>query len=182
MKKPEQGSERVAALASLNEDQRKRLAAFARVMAANTGEDWNDFLQEAFVRWLDSKKPVEGPEQTYSFLAGAIRSIRSNKFRHDAVVLRYDGIRTFAKEDGEEDPINLAAAPGSSPDEPLRFQQLYDLFAVDGEIQLLLLAQMQNLTPAEIQDELGWDEKKYGTVLKRKRRLVTRWTLEGKLQ
>jgi hypothetical protein len=51
----------------------------------------------------------------------------------------------------------------------------------DEEVQLLLTAQADNAIPAEIQAELGWDEKKYKAVQKKKRRLVIRLMLEGKL-
>lgn len=47
---------------------------------------------------------------------------------------------------------------------------------------MLLTAQADNATPAEIQADLGWDEKKYRAVQKKKRRLVIRWMLEGKLK
>jgi hypothetical protein len=46
---------------------------------------------------------------------------------------------------------------------------------------LLLTAQADHATPAEIQAELGWDEKKYKAVQKKKRRLVIRLMVEGKL-
>jgi hypothetical protein len=45
------------------------------------------------------------------------------------------------------------------------------------------MAQADNATPDQIQKEFGWDEKKkYKAVQKRKRRLVIRLTLEGKLK
>jgi DNA-directed RNA polymerase specialized sigma24 family protein len=182
LKKPVQGSERAAALAALDDDQRKRLAAYARIMSQGTGNEGSDLLQEAFARWLGASKPVEGPEQTYNFLRGAIRSVRSNAFRHAQVVHRYEGARAIAEEGDGEDPLDQAADPVASADGPLLFQHLYDLFDEEEEVQLLLMAQMDNATPDEIQADLGWDEKKYKAVQKRKRRLVIRWTLEGKLR
>ena len=59
-------------------------------------------------------------------------------------------------------------------------QQVYDL-CDDEEVKLLLTAQVGNATPDDIRADLGWDEKKYKAVQKRKLRLVIQWKLEGKL-
>jgi DNA-directed RNA polymerase specialized sigma24 family protein len=171
---------RADSLAALSKDQWKRLAAYAQIVSRGTGKDGEDLLQEAFARWLASDKPVQGTEQTCDFLRGAIKSIRSNTFRHDKVVRRYEGVRAVAPEGEEEDPLDQAADPAASTEGPLFVQQLYD-DCEDEEIRSLLIAQVTKLTPAEIQTELGWDEKKYKAVQKRKARLVIRWTLEGKL-
>jgi hypothetical protein len=62
----------------------------------------------------------------------------------------------------------------------LYVQQVYDL-CDDEEIQLLLTAQADRARPEQVRADLGWDDKKYETVLKRKRRLVIRLMREGKL-
>jgi DNA-directed RNA polymerase specialized sigma24 family protein len=177
-----QGNERAAALAALSDDQRKQLAAYAQIMSRGTGNEGNDLLQEAFARWLGSDKPIEVSQETCNFLRGAISSIRFNIFRHKKVVRRYEGERAVAQEDEEEDPLDEAADPAASTEGPLFIQQMYDLCDHDEEVQLLLTAQVDNATPDQIQADLGWDEKKYKAVQKRKRRLVIEWTLEGKLK
>jgi DNA-directed RNA polymerase specialized sigma24 family protein len=181
LNKPVHGNERAAALAALSEDQRKQLAAYAKIMSRGTGDNGDDLLQEAFLRWLGSDKPIEGPKETCNFLRGAISSIRFNVFRHEKVVRRYEGVRAVAQKTDEEDLLDQAADPAASTEGPLFVQQLYDLCDDDEEVQLLLTAQADKASPDEIQTELGWDEKKYKAVQKRKRRLVIRWTLEGKL-
>jgi DNA-directed RNA polymerase specialized sigma24 family protein len=181
LNKPVQGNERAAALAALRDDQRKQLAAYAQIMSRGTGNEGADLLQEAFARWLGSKKSVEGPQETCNFLRGAINSIRFNIFRHEKVVRRYEGERAVAQDDEEGDPLDQAVDPAASTEGPLFVQQIYDLCGEDEEIQLLLTAQTDNATPDQIQADLGWDEKKYKSVQKRKRRLVIEWTLEGKL-
>jgi DNA-directed RNA polymerase specialized sigma24 family protein len=175
-------NERAAALLALSEDQRKHLAAYARIMSANTGEEGGDLLQGAFVRWLASDEPVEGPERTYEFLRGAMSSIRSNIFRHAKVVRHYDGVRTVPESADDDDPIELAKDSGVSQEALVFFQQVYDLCADDEDIQLLLMSQLGLATRAEIQAELGWDNTKYEAVQKRKKRLIARFTIEGKLR
>jgi DNA-directed RNA polymerase specialized sigma24 family protein len=180
LNKPVQGNERTAALTALSEDQRKQLAAYARIMSRGTGDEPADLLQSAFARWLDSDKSVQGPEQTCKFLREAISSIRSNIFRHHKVVRRYEGVRVVAEED-EDDPLDQVHDPAVCAEATVFFQQLYDLCADDEEIQLLILAELKGEAPAEIQAEFGWDENKYKAVQKRKKRMVIRWMLEGKL-
>jgi DNA-directed RNA polymerase specialized sigma24 family protein len=182
LNKPAQGNERSDALVALKGDQRKRLATYARFMSHGVGEEASELLQGAFARWMASEKPVEGPEQTYNFLRQAISSICSNIFRHERVVRRFEGTRVVAQQDDEDDPVEQAPDPAACTEATVFFQQVYDLCADDEEIQFLLLAQLRSGTPAEIQADLGWDEKKYKSVQKRKRRLVIRWTLEGKLK
>lgn len=180
MNKLVQVNERAAALAALDEDQRKQLAAYARIMSRGTGDEDDDLLQGAFARWLASDKPVEGPAQTCKFLREAISSIRSNTFRHEKVVRRFEGDRAHKQEDEEDEPLDRAADPSASTEGPVFVQQIYDQ-CDDAEIQLLLMAQSDRATPEQIKAEFGWEHKKYEAVLKRKRRLVIRLMREGKL-
>lgn len=180
MNKPVQGNIRAAALDALNEDQRKQLAAYARIMSGGTGDEGDDLLHSAFARWLASDKPVEGPEQTCDFLRRAISSIRSNIFRHGKVVRRTEGERAYRQEDEEEEPIDRAVDHSASTEGLTYVQQIYDL-CDDGDVQLLLTAQTDRATPEQIKTEFSWDDKKYATVQKRKRRLVIRLMREGKL-
>ena len=83
LEKPVQGNDRAAALAALDDDQRKRLEAFAHIISQGAGDEPGDLFNAAVVRWLSSDKPIDGPEQTEQFLKGAMNSIRSNKFRHE---------------------------------------------------------------------------------------------------
>jgi DNA-directed RNA polymerase specialized sigma24 family protein len=181
LNKPVPGNERAAALAALSDDQRKRLAAYARVMSKGTGDEHDDLLQGACARWMASKKPVEGPEQTESFLLGAMRNLRFNAFRHQKVVRRVAGVRAVAIADDDEDPLEQVPDPTGSPEDALFAQQLCDLCGDDEDLRLLFMAIWANAAPDDIQAELGWDEKKYKAVQKRKIRAVARWKLEGKL-
>ncbi len=93
---------------------------------------------------------------------------------------RFEGERAFKQEDEGEEPLDRAADPSASTEGPLYVQQVYDL-CDDEEIQLLLTAQADRAKPEQVKADLGWDDKKYETVLKRKRRLVIRLMREGKL-
>ncbi len=180
MSKPGQGNIRAAALDVLDQDQRTLLAAYAELMSRGTGDEGGDLLQGAMARWLASDVPVEGPEQTCDFLRGAISSIRFNTFRKQRVVRRCEGERAQKLEDEEEEPLDRAADPSASTEGALFVQQVYDL-CEDEDVKLLLTLQADQAAPDEIKTELGWDDTKYATVQKRKRRLVIRLMREGKL-
>jgi DNA-directed RNA polymerase specialized sigma24 family protein len=150
-------------------------------MSLNTEEEGQDLLQGAITRWLASDKPIQGPEQTYGFLVGAIRGITSNFWRHAKLVHHTHGRRVVAGPDDEQDPVETGEDSSVSQNDAVFAQQVYDLLAGDPEVQELWMYQSDHTTRAEIQHELGWDNTKYETIQKRKRRLVARWKLEGKL-
>ena len=173
-------ADRAVALKALSADQRKRLEAFARMSARNTGEDGEDILSAAHVRWMASEEPVQGPEHTYGYLQKAISSIRSNTFRHQRLVQKFEGVRVYAASPDGPDPIDLGADPGASQEDAFFVQQLYDLFKHDSEVQMLILYESEQKVRAEMQLELEWDDKKYDAVRKRRVRMIARWKLEGR--
>jgi DNA-directed RNA polymerase specialized sigma24 family protein len=167
-------------LDALDQDQRTQLAAYAELMSRGTGDDGGDLLQGAMARWLASEVSVEGPERTCDFLRGAISSIRFNTFRKQRVVRRVEGERADKLEDEEEEPVDRTVDRSASTEGALFVQQVYDL-CDDEDVKLLLTLQADNATPEEIKAELDWNDTKYATVQKRKRRLVILLMREGKL-
>jgi len=181
LSKPGQGNIRADALDALDRNQRTLLAGFAELMSRGTGDDGDDLLQSAMARWLASDVPIQGPDQTCNFLRGAISSIRFNTFRKKRTVERIEGRRAHKLEHEADEPLDRAADPTAATDGPLYIQQVYDL-CEDEDVKLLLLTLLGGqATPDEVKAELGWNDTKYATVLKRKRRLVIRLMLEGKL-
>ncbi len=180
MNKPVQGNERAAALEAVDDDQRKRLVAFGRILSGGTEFNDDDLYNEAVLRWMKSDTPIKGPSETAKYLVDAMNSIRSNYFRHDRVVRKYEGERAFRKDDEDGDPTEDAADAAGSTDGTTFVQQVYDE-CNDEEVRDLITAQADNATPEEIKKEFGWSDTKYETVRTRKRRLVVRLMREGKL-
>jgi DNA-directed RNA polymerase specialized sigma24 family protein len=180
LNKPVQGNDRAAALEALCDDQRKRLVAFARIMSGGTDFEADDLFNEAALRWMKSKVPVKGLGETAKFMVGAINSIRSNYFRHDKVVRKYEGERAFRKDDEDCDPTEDASDFAASTDGTTFVQQVYNE-CNNEEVRDLITAQADNATPEEIKQKFGWDDTKYETVRTRKRRLVIRLMREGKI-
>ncbi len=171
--------ERARALEALGDNRLKSLMAIANFRSYGLDVDGEDLLQGAYVRWLKSNVPVGDTDDTYKFLIGAINSQRTNSFRHKKVVKRTIGERKFAKDENSEDPVYEIAARQPSPDDSIYLQQIFDLVTDDPDVQLLLMCQGQQATRAETLLELGWDEKKYETVRKRKIRRVAKLFSEG---
>lgn len=170
---------RGAALDALDDAQMKKLEKISRLLAAAPMEP-GELLNDAFLRWLQSDKPVESPETTFWFVVGAMKSIRSNAFRHADVVKRALGARVLSADDGG-DGSELVPAGDASADDSRIAQQAFDLFADDPEVQDYILKLLDGAERAEIQAELGWDDNKYQAVQKRRARAVARFIAEGKV-
>jgi hypothetical protein len=171
-------SPKAAALLTLTADQRKKLAALARVKARGTTLEAADLLQGAKARWLnpDSK----AGDDAFVVLSGAVNSIASNDRRRSATVRRVEGKRLVAASVDAPDPIELAQDLSPSQDDAYLREQIYEI-CDDEEIKTLLLLLDDNATRAEILAETGWDITNYETVRKRMKKWGASLYKEGKL-
>jgi DNA-directed RNA polymerase specialized sigma24 family protein len=171
---------KATALLMLTADQRRKLAALARVKARGSTLEPDDLLQEARERWLKSDILAEGNDATFDFLWGAINSIASNSWRREATVRRKEGARVVAASPHSPDPVETAPDVGPSPEDAYLREQIYGL-CEDDEVRTLLLHQDDGAPRAEILSELGWNVTKYETVKKRMKKWGTRLFKEGKI-
>ena len=105
---------RASALLVLTDDQRKRLAAQARLKARGTSLEADDLLQGARERWLKSDVAVGETRDHVRFPWGAINSIAFNDRRRRTTVRRTDGERVVAVSADGLDPIETAPDPMAS--------------------------------------------------------------------
>lgn len=173
--------ERAEALAALGPSRVKRLSAYANLCAVGLQDGGADLLQGAYLRWLESEKPVEGPDNTYRYLRGAIKSARSNALRHDGIVRATFGDRAEPDAEEEIDPVEEAPSGAASAEDAAFAEQLYQALAADPEVQMLVLQVSQGASRADIQQEMNWDDHKYEAVQKRKKRTVAKLVREGKI-
>jgi hypothetical protein len=157
-------SPKAAALLTLTADQRKKLAALARVKARGITLEAEDLLQGAKARWLNLES--KAGEDAFEVLSGAVNSIASNHRRRNATVRRVEGTRLVAASVDAPDPIELAQDLQPSQDDAYLREQIYGL-CDDEEVKTLLLLLDDNATRAEILAETGWDVTNYETVRKR---------------
>lgn len=167
------------ALNALDDAQLKKLVQISRLLAPPSIEP-SDLLHGAYLRWLESDKAIESPEATYRFLVGAMKSIRSNTFRHQGVVKRALGDRIQSSEEGG-DGTELLTATDAVAEDSKYAQQVFDLFADDPEIQEYIFMLFDGAKRAEIQAELGWDDQKYQAVQKRRNRAMAKFISEGRV-
>jgi len=177
-----ESGDRSAALEALSGDQVKRLAAYANLCSNGLPEEGQDLLQAAYQRWLASDVPVKGAAETAAYLFGAIKSIRSNGFRRMRSEFAAFGERIEPDQHDEEAeaPVETVRANSAAADETMYVQQVYDALN-DPELQLLVLHQSEGTARKQIQEELGWDDKKYEAVQKRKLRALAKLLKEGKI-
>jgi hypothetical protein len=169
---------KASALLTLTADQRKKLAALARVKARGTTLQADDLLQGARARWLnpDSK----AGDDAFEVLSGAVNSIASNDRRRSATVRRVEGKRLVAASVDAPDPIELAQDLGPSQEDAYLREQIFKI-CKDEEVETLLILLGDNATRAEILVETRWDVTNYETVMKRMKKWGASLYKEGKL-
>ena len=176
--------ERVAALDSLDLDAKRRLAGYARLCAKGLPDEGHDLLQSAYLRWLESDKPIGSAADTEDYLFDAISSIRSNAFRRQRTEKRAIGTRVNFTGEGSDEvaPAELVASQDSSAEDQKVAQQIYDAVAGDDDdIALYVMELAGNTSRADIMRDLGWDLRKYQAVQKRTNRKIAKLMQEGKI-
>lgn len=155
-----------------------RLKAVARLYARGLPPDvgWTDLLQEAFARVLDgSRKCPEGLSMV-AFLAGVIRSIRTEHCRRAR-----RGIARIPPMLAELDlwgPENEASDPTPDPERSLiAMQQLAEidrLFADDARALQIIEGLFEGWSPEQIRARYDMSKTEYDSTRKRMRRALLR--------
>jgi DNA-directed RNA polymerase specialized sigma24 family protein len=163
------------ALAELSEPQLLRLGAMARLRARAlpSGFGWSDLLHEALVRALDGSRQWPAGVPILVFLAGVMRSICDEIWRHR----RREGILIAFGKDAE---AQCQDVPCPAPDQERvlaaseALAELYRLFAGDGIALWILSGLADGLSAAEIRATHGLSEVDYDTARRRMRRTLLR--------
>lgn len=167
---------RALAAALISETDLLRLKAVARLHAYGLpGDvDWHDLLQEAILRTLEGKRRPPDGISMVTFLAGVMRSIKSEHWRR---LRREARDFTSRRTDGEE-AVHGVCDP--SPDQERRLVALTQLRAidrlfVDDRQALQILGGLgEGLSAEEIQKACGMSRTEYESTRKRMRRLLLR--------
>lgn len=163
------------ALAELSELQLLRLGAIARLRARSlpSGISWSDLLHEALVRALDGSRRWPCGLPLLVFLAGVMRSICDEIWRH-----RRREIALIAS--GQDAEVESQDVPCPAPDQERvlaaseALAELYRLFTGDG-IALRILSGLANgLSAADICATHGLSEVEYDSARRRMRRALLR--------
>lgn len=163
------------ALAELSEEQLIRLGAIARLRARAlpSGISWTDLLHEALVRALDGSRQWPSGVPLLVFLAGVMRSICDEIWRHRR---RENTLIAF----GHDAEAECQDVPCPAPDQERvlaaseAVAELYRLFAGDG-IALRILSGLANgLSAADIRAIYRLSEVEYDSARRRMRRALLR--------
>ncbi|MGL4967820.1 MAG: RNA polymerase sigma factor [Inquilinus sp.] len=161
------------ALAALSEPDLLRLQAIARLRCRGLpGLDWQELLHEAVLRALDGSRPWPRDVSLIAFLAGIMRSLRSDHWRRQQATAAALSVQAAEVADRAPDPERIAAASQA-------LAAIDRLFADDPAALAVILGLSQGLSAEEIRRRTGLSETEYDSTRKRMRRALLRHGLTG---
>ncbi|WP_343716233.1 hypothetical protein [Inquilinus sp.] len=161
------------ALAALSEPELLRLQAIARLRCRGLpGLEWQELLHEAVLRALDGSRPWPPGVKLVAFLAGIMRSLRSDHWRRHRTMAAALALQAAEVADQPPDPERIAAASQA-------LAAIDRLFADDPAALAVILGLSQGLSAEEIRRRTGLSETDYDSTRKRMRRALLRHGLTG---
>lgn len=161
------------ALAALSEPDLLRLQAIARLRCRGLpGLDWQELLHEAVLRALDGSRPWPPDVKLIAFLAGIMRSLRSDHWRRHRATAAALSVQAAEVADQAPDPERIAAATQA-------LAAIDRLFANDPAALAVILGLSQGLSAEEIRQRAGLSGTDYESTRKRMRRALLRHGLKG---
>ena len=167
------------ALRALSDKDYERLEKIARLRVIGLhAVAWRDLLHDAIERLLDGRRRWPRNVPLVVFLRETMRSIASDHWR------RLDGSVVVAESemgaDGEADggPVASAVDETVQPERRASAEEtivrIEAAFEGDAEALRVLAAMASGRSPGEIQQEIGMDETRYASTLRRIRRRLRR--------
>jgi len=167
------------ALRALSDEDYERLEKIARLRVTGLhAVAWRDLLHDAFERLLDGRRRWPRDVPLVVFLRETMRSIASDHWR------RLDGPVVVAESEMDADGDAGGGAVATAVDETTQPERrasaeetigrIEDAFEGDGEALRVLAAMASGRSPGEIQQEIGIDETRYASTLRRIRRRLWR--------
>jgi DNA-directed RNA polymerase specialized sigma24 family protein len=148
---------------------------YARGLPAEVG--WTDLLQEAFARVLDGSRKCPEGLPLVAFLAGVMRSIRTEHYRR-ARRLAVRMPQMLAELEAGGDPDGEAGDPIPDPQRSLIAMQLlgeiYRLFADDLRALQVIEGLFEGSSPEQIRARYDMSKTDYDSTRKRMRRALLR--------
>ena len=156
-----------AALAALSEEDLLRLHAIARLRARSLppgGMTWSDLLHEAVLRALAGARPWPAGVPLLAFLAGVMRSLCDEQWRHHR---REDDLPTSHDGGGADDPERACAAAEA-------LAAIQRLFASDEAALKVITGLISGMAAEAIRHHYGLTAVEYDTTRRRMRRTMLR--------
>jgi DNA-directed RNA polymerase specialized sigma24 family protein len=164
-----------------------RLKTIARIHARGLPADvgWADLLQEAFARVLDGSRQQPEGVPMVAFLAGVMRSLKSEHWRRALRESRF--AQEFGASQMVSDPNNLELGD-PTPDPERLMSALQELaaidmlFARDRVVLQIINGLTEGLTAEQIRAAMGISKTEYDSARKRMRRTLLREGLTCRLE
>jgi DNA-directed RNA polymerase specialized sigma24 family protein len=164
-----------------------KLNAIARIHARGLPPDvgWADLLQEAFARVLDGSRRRPDGISLVVFLAGIMRSLRSEHWRR--AVRQSSRSQLVVPSQIPDDPINRELSdPAPDPERVLiawqELRAINDLFSGDRVVLLIINGLGDGLSAEQIRVAIGISKTDYDSARKRMRRTLLREGLACRLK
>jgi DNA-directed RNA polymerase specialized sigma24 family protein len=179
-------AETALALKIVSKSDLLRLKTIARIHARGLPADagWADLLQEAFTRILDGSRQQPAGVPLVAFLAGVMRSLKSEHWRRALRESRY-AQKFRAPQAGEPEDLDLGDR-ASDPERLLSALQelaaVDRLFADDHMVLQIINGLAEGLTAEQIRAAMGISKTDYDSARKRMRRTLLREGLTCRLK
>ena len=169
-------TETAMALGLITELQLLRLKTLARWYARGLPPDvtWEDLLQEALTRIVVGKRHVPRGVAIVAFVAGVMRSLRSEHWQRARKVLARDRLESSRPTARPTELVDSAPGPERALIAQQELAAIGDLFADDAVALAVLDGLAQGLTAEEIRVAAGLSETDYASARKRMRRVLLR--------
>ena len=155
-----------------------RLKTLARLYARGLppDADWEDLLQEALTRVLVGSRTVPADVPPVAFIAGVMRSLRSEHRRRHASALRevMEPQRKVSGSGSEVDFRDESALPERVISARQEIARIWKLFADDAVALGILEGIAEGLEPEQIRMQLKITSTAYGSARRRMRRALLR--------
>jgi DNA-directed RNA polymerase specialized sigma24 family protein len=180
-------AETALALKIVSKSDLLRLKTIARIHARGLLADagWADLLQEAFARVLDGSRQQPEGVSLVAFLAGVMRSLKSEHWRRALRESRYAQKFGIPQTVGEPDDLELGD-PTPDPERLMGALQelaaIDRLFASDRVVLQIINGLAEGLTAEEIRTAMGISKTDYDSARKRMRRTLLREGLTCRLE
>lgn len=180
-------AETALALKIVSKSDLLRLKTIARIHARGLPADagWADLLQEAFARVLDGSRQQPEGVPLVAFLAGVMRSLKSEHWRRALRESRYAQKFRIPQTVGETDDLELGD-PTPDPERLLSALQelaaIGRLFAGDRVVLQIINGLTEGLTAEQIRTAMGISKTDYDSARKRMRRTLLREGLTCRLE
>ena len=153
-----------------------RLKALARLYARGLPPDvdWEDLLQEALTRVLAGARVAAADVPPVAFIAGVMRSLRSEHRRRFSRMRREAAAEQQAPSAREVDVRDPSPLPEQVLSARQELAQIRNLFADDPMVLGILDGLAAGLEPEQMRQQLGLTSTAYDTARRRMRRALLR--------